>query len=51
MRNLMLKETHSEHAPWTVVKANDKRRARINVIRTILKELPYRQGQGRHRRD
>jgi polyphosphate kinase 2 (PPK2 family) len=41
MRNLMLKETHSEHAPWTVVKANDKRRARINVIRTILKELPY----------
>jgi hypothetical protein len=24
-----------------VVKANDKRRARINVIRTILKELPY----------
>jgi hypothetical protein len=23
------------------VRANDKRRARINVIRTILKELPY----------
>ena len=41
MRNLMLKQTHSDHAPWTVVKANDKRRARINVIRTILKELPY----------
>jgi polyphosphate kinase len=41
MRDLMLKETHTEHAPWTVVRANDKRRARINVIRTILKELPY----------
>ena len=37
----MLKETHTSHAPWTVVRANDKRRARINVIRRILTELPY----------
>lgn len=41
MRDLMLKETHTSHAPWTVVRANDKRRARINVIRRILTELPY----------
>ncbi|MEQ8305006.1 MAG: polyphosphate kinase 2 [Hoeflea sp.] len=40
-RDLMLKTTHSDHAPWTVVRANDKRRARINVIRTILSGLPY----------
>ncbi|MDO6965468.1 polyphosphate kinase 2 [Rhizobium alvei] len=40
-RDRMLKETHSEHAPWTVVRANDKRRARINVIRHILTSLDY----------
>ncbi|MCY0149753.1 polyphosphate kinase 2 [Hoeflea sp. G2-23] len=40
-RDQMLEATHTEHAPWTVVRANDKRRARINVIRTILTKLPY----------
>ncbi len=40
-RDLMLKETHSEHAPWTVVRANDKRRARLDLIRHILKTLDY----------
>ncbi len=40
-RDLMLKETHAGYAPWTVIRANDKRRARINLIRTILTELPY----------
>jgi polyphosphate kinase len=40
-RDRMLKETHNKHAPWTVVKANDKRRARINVIRHILHALDY----------
>lgn len=40
-RDRMLKETHSDHAPWTVVRANDKRRARINIIRHILKTLDY----------
>ncbi|OCW56419.1 polyphosphate kinase 2 [Hoeflea olei] len=40
-RDMMLKETHSAHAPWTVVRANDKRRARLNVIRTLLNGLPY----------
>ena len=27
--------------PWTVVRANDKRRARINLIRHMLQTLPY----------
>ncbi|WP_438750444.1 polyphosphate kinase 2 [Pararhizobium sp. O133] len=40
-RDLMLKETHSEHAPWTVVRANDKRRARLDLIRHILTTLDY----------
>ncbi|WP_377294947.1 polyphosphate kinase 2 [Rhizobium sp. SG2393] len=40
-RDLMLKETDSDHAPWTVVRANDKRRARIEVIRTMLSALDY----------
>jgi polyphosphate kinase 2 len=40
-RDQMLKETHSQHAPWTVVRANDKRRARLDLIRHILKTLDY----------
>ncbi|WP_265516417.1 polyphosphate kinase 2 [Nitratireductor luteus] len=41
MRDIMLDRTHSPHAPWTVVRANDKRRARLAVIRRILLSLPY----------
>ena len=37
----MIKKTHTEHAPWTVVKTNDKRRARIEVIRRVLLSLDY----------
>jgi polyphosphate kinase len=40
-RDRMLKETHSKEAPWTVVKSNDKRRARLNAIRHILLSLDY----------
>ncbi len=40
-RNLMLQKTHTEHAPWTVVRSNDKRRARLNTIRHVLKALDY----------
>ena len=40
-RDRMLKETHTDNAPWTVVHSNDKRRARINLIRHILKTLDY----------
>lgn len=41
MRDLMFKKTHTEHAPWTVVKTNDKRRARIEVISRVLRSLDY----------
>ena len=40
-RDRMLAKTHSAHAPWTVVKANDKRRARISVIRHLLLSIDY----------
>lgn len=40
-RNRMLKETHTGHAPWIVVRSNDKRRARLNIIRHMLKSLDY----------
>lgn len=36
-----LERTHTEHAPWRVVRADDKRRARLAVIRTILVGLDY----------
>jgi polyphosphate kinase 2 len=41
MRDLMFNRTDSEHAPWTVIRANDKRRARINAIRTVLHSIDY----------
>ncbi|MDE1995449.1 MAG: polyphosphate kinase 2 [Rhizobiaceae bacterium] len=40
-RGRMLKETHTDVAPWTVIHANDKRRARLNLIRHILLKLDY----------
>ncbi|HEX2146435.1 MAG TPA: polyphosphate kinase 2 [Pseudorhizobium sp.] len=40
-RDHMMEETHTLHAPWTVVRANDKRRARINVIRHLLLSIDY----------
>ncbi|SIR14613.1 polyphosphate kinase 2, PA0141 family [Rhizobium sp. RU35A] len=40
-RDQMLEETHTDHAPWTVVRANDKRRARLSIIRHLLDSLDY----------
>jgi len=40
----MLKRTHSNHAPWTVIRSNDKNAARLNAIRTILNSVPYKRG-------
>jgi polyphosphate kinase 2 len=40
-RDEMMERTHSQDAPWTVVRANDKRRARLAAIRHILLSLPY----------
>jgi len=32
---------HTAHAPWTVIRADDKRRARLAVIRAILAPVDY----------
>ncbi len=37
----LLAATHSETAPWTIVEANDKKRARLGAIRHLLINLPY----------
>ena len=40
-RDEMFERTHTRHAPWTVVRAEDKRLARINVIRDLLTRNDY----------
>jgi polyphosphate kinase 2 len=40
-RDQMIERTHKEFSPWIVVRANDKRRARLAVIQRILLSLPY----------
>ncbi len=39
----MFERTHTAHAPWTVIRSNDKKRARLNAIRTVLHALDYAQ--------
>ncbi|MDO9164185.1 MAG: polyphosphate kinase 2 [Methylococcaceae bacterium] len=41
-RNIMFARTHHMSAPWTVVRADDKHAARINLIKDILFRLDYR---------
>jgi polyphosphate kinase 2 len=40
-RDEMLARTHSELTPWTIVRADDKKAARLNLIRDLLNRLPY----------
>lgn len=40
----MLTASDTKNAPWTIVEANDKLRARLNIIRHVLHAVPY---QGR----
>ena len=39
-REAMLKATHTEQAPWTLVDFNDQRRGRLSLIRNLLDRLP-----------
>jgi polyphosphate kinase 2 len=41
-RDMMFKATNSKHAPWHVVRSEDKRRARLNCISHLLKMIPYK---------
>jgi len=38
---MMLNATHTETAPWTIVKSDNKKRARINCIKHILNFVEY----------
>ena len=39
-RETMLKATHTDWAPWTLVDFNDQRRGRLTLIRDLLDRLP-----------
>ena len=38
----MIQATHTPEAPWYIVSADDKRRARLNLIRHLLDSIPYK---------
>ncbi len=40
-RDEMLKASDSKWAPWYVVRSDDKRRARLNLIQHLLDHIPY----------
>ena len=40
-RDQMLEATDTEHAPWHIVRSDDKRRARLNLIAHFLSLIPY----------
>jgi polyphosphate kinase 2 len=45
-KEAMLEHTHTQEAPWWVVEADDKKRARLNCIHHLLSQIPY--GEVRH---
>lgn len=46
-RDIMLKATHTDYAPWHVVNFNDQKRGRLNLISHLLKQLPEREPPGK----
>ena len=40
---MMLSSTHTKYAPWTIVKSDNKKKARLNVIKHILNFVDYPQ--------
>src|SRR4029434_6733125 len=41
-RDAMLDATDTKAAPWVIVRSDDKKRARLNVISHLLKQVPYK---------
>ncbi|HXW90726.1 MAG TPA: polyphosphate kinase 2 [Terriglobales bacterium] len=41
-RDLMMKATDSKHAPWFIVRSDDKKKARLNCISHFLSLIPYK---------
>jgi len=42
-RDDMIKATHTGYAPWHIVQADDKKRARLNCISHLLSQIPYKE--------
>jgi hypothetical protein len=42
-RDEMFAATDTAWAPWYVVRSDDKKRARLNVISHLLSQIPYRE--------
>jgi hypothetical protein len=40
-KEAMFAHTYTEHAPWTVIKSNDKKRGRLEAMRHVLSRLDY----------
>ena len=40
----MLKKTHTTHAPWKIIRSNNKHMARLNAMKVILNSVPYERG-------
>jgi polyphosphate kinase len=40
-KEAMIENTDTDHAPWTSIKSNDKKRARINAMRYFLSQFDY----------
>ena len=40
-KEIMLERTHIAEAPWWVVQADDKKKARLNCINHLLGQMPY----------
>lgn len=40
-RNMMLERTHTDYAPWRSIDGDDKEKARLNCVRSILDTIPY----------
>ena len=45
-RDRMLEATDTEHAPWHIVRSNNKRQARLNCIAHFLSQIPYKKLPG-----
>jgi polyphosphate kinase len=41
-RDVMLEATDSEHAPWYILRSDDKKKARLNCIAHLLSLIPYK---------
>ena len=41
-RDKMLEATDTKHAPWNIVRSDDKKKARLSCISHLLSQIPYR---------